>query len=103
MRDPNASIDAARSDALGSSLRRRTLALFVAHQTTMHLATATGVTVALPAMMEEFHVDIATVIWVQLAYSLALAGGTIPLGQLHAFLGRRAQILGGVLADLVLM
>ncbi|HEY7062853.1 MAG TPA: MFS transporter [Chloroflexota bacterium] len=85
------------------SRRERALALFMAHQSAMHLATAAGLTVALPTMMAEFHADIATVIWVQLAYSVALAGGTIPLGQLDTLLGRRTLILVGIAADLVLM
>ena len=85
------------------SRRERALALFMAHQSAMHLGTAAGLTVALPTMMAEFHVDVATVIWVQLAYSVALAGGSIPLGQLDALVGRRTLILAGIAADLVLM
>lgn len=85
------------------SPRDRALGLFMAHQSTMHLGTAAGLTVALPSMMAEFHADVATAIWVQLAYNVALAGGTIPLGQLHVLAGRRALILGGIVADLLLM
>ena len=79
------------------SRRSRALMLFTAHQTAMHLATVGGLTVALPAMMAEFHADVATVVWVQVAYSLALAGGTIPLGQLGPLVGRRrlSQGFGG--------
>ena len=73
------------------------------HQTTMHLGTVASINVALPAMMEEFQVDVATAVWVQLAYSVALAGGTIPLGQLNALFGRRTLILAGQVADCGLM
>jgi MFS family permease len=76
-----------------SSLRNRALGLFVAHQTTMHLATAAGLNVALPAMARDFNAGIGTVIWVQVAYGVALAAGTIPVGQLSRILNRRQFVL----------
>jgi MFS family permease len=83
--------------------RSRALMLFTAHQSAMHLATVGGLAVALPAMMAEFHVDVATVVWVQVAYSVALAGGTIPFGQLGPLVGRRRLVFFGQLADVAIM
>ncbi len=59
----------------------------------MHLATAAGLNVALPAMAREFDADIGTVIWVQVAYGIALAAGTIPIGQLSRILNPRRFML----------
>ena len=69
----------------------------------MHLATAMGLAVALPSMMAEFHADVGTAIWVQLAYSVALAGGTIPLGQSHLLCRSPRADPRGQPVDLVLM
>jgi MFS family permease len=82
------------------SLRTRALLLFMAHQATMHIGTVTSLNVALPAIMKEFHVDTTTVVWIQLAYTLALVGGTIPLGQLSAAFSKRNQILIGQIIDI---
>ncbi len=66
----------------------------------MHIGTVTSLNVALPAIMKEFHVDTTTVVWIQLAYTLALVGGTIPLGQLSTAFSKRNQILIGQMIDI---
>jgi MFS family permease len=85
---------------LGLSLRARALTLFILHQIVMHIATVSSINVALPAMMEEFQVDVATAVWVQLSYTLALVGGTIPFGPISASFNKRAQVLIGQVIDI---
>src|SRR5688572_379428 len=85
------------------SLRVRALVLFMTHQMTMHLFTVTGLAVALPQMMDEFQVDVTTVAWVQLAYGLALAGGSFQIAQVSTLFGKRTLVLLGVLSDVVLL
>lgn len=87
---------------MGPSPRARAVTLFMVHQTTMHLFTTAGLNVALPAVMDEFNVDVATVVWVQLAYGLGLAGGAFPLGLVTTLVDRRRLVIAGALADVLL-
>lgn len=59
----------------------------------MHLATTAGLNVALPAMARDFDTGIGTVIWVQVAYGIALAAGTIPVGQISRAVNPRRFVL----------
>ena len=65
--------------------------------------TVSGTAIALPAMVEDFHADITTTVWVQLGYSLALAGTSFPVGQLSTYFSRRSVILAGIGLDIALM
>jgi MFS family permease len=73
------------------------------HQTAMILGTVMGLTVAFPTITEEFNTTIATTVWIQLGYSLALAGGTFSLGLSSTLLDKRKLVIFGLLADVVLM
>jgi MFS family permease len=68
----------------------------------MHLATTAGLNVALPAIAREFNADIGTVIWVQVAYGIALAAGTIPVGQLSRVVNQRQFVLAANAATILL-
>ena len=84
-------------------LHVRALILFVTHQTIMMMGTVGGLHVVLPTITEEFQTTIATTVWIMLAYSLALAGGTFALGKSSTLLEKRKLITLGVVLDVGLL
>lgn len=85
------------------SLGTRAVVLFLFYQGTMHLLTVQGLNVALPSIRDEFDVGLATVVSVQLAYALGLAGTAITVGRLSKMLNQRLLMLVGQVVDLCLM
>ena len=81
----------------------RALVLFMVHQTSMMLGTVMGLTVAFPAITEDFGTTVDTTVWIQLAYSLALAGSTFSVGLSSTLLDKRKLVVFGLFADVVLM
>ncbi|GEM_PF-3049818 len=77
--------------------------MFITFQTTMALGTVGGLSVALPTITDEFDTNIATTVWVMLAYSLALAGGTFAMGKATTLLEKRKLITIGLAADVALL
>ena len=80
----------------------RALILGTVHLMVLLGATVAGLNVALPAMMEEFRVDITTAIWVQIAYFLAFTGGSFSLGALTTILNKRNLIIVGLVGDIII-
>jgi MFS family permease len=81
----------------------KALILFVAHETIMIMGTVGGLHVVLPTITEEFNTTIATTVWIMLAYSLALAGGTFALGKSSTLLEKRMLITLGLVVDIGLL
>ena len=84
------------------SLPVRALIVLFVYQSVM-MFSVTGTALALPVMVNDFDVSVTTVIWVMLAYSLAVAGTSLPLGQLSTILSRRTMIVGSMALDIGLM
>jgi MFS family permease len=89
--------------SLRMPLHVRALILFVTHQTIMMLGTVGGLHVVLPTITEDFNTTITTTVWVMLAYSLALAGGTFALGKSSTLLEKRMLITFGLVVDVGLL
>lgn len=84
-------------------LHMKALILFVTFQSIMMLGTVGGLHVALPTITNEFESSITTTVWIMVAYSLALAGGTFALGKSTTLLERRNLITLGLVLDIVLL
>ena len=84
-------------------LHVRALVLFIVHQTTMGVGTVSGLTLVVPTIVEEFDTNVTTAAWLQLAYFLALAGGTFALGQTTTLLDKRKLIVLGNAGDVLVM
>lgn len=82
----------------GLPVSTRALFLYLVYQPFTGL-TFFGLTVALPVMMRDFHVGVATIAWVQLAYGLGLAGSAFAGGSLSRYIPHRTLIVGGIFGD----
>jgi len=69
----------------------------------MTLLTTNGLQLALPTIMKDFDVQVTTVIWIMIAYSVALSGGTLALGAITTYFDRRTLVVIGLVVDVVLM
>jgi len=69
----------------------------------MGVGTIVGLNLVLPEIVEEFDTTLTVATWLQLAYFLALAGGTFAIGQTTTLLDRRKLVVIGLLADTAVM
>ena len=81
----------------------RALALYMLYFFSMWVATLGGLAVALPAVMEDFDVDVSIAAWFLVAYSLGLAAGTFPFAKISTLIDRKTLILAGIFVDVALM
>ncbi len=84
-------------------LHVRALLLFMAFRLVMGVGTVTGLNLVLPEIVDEFDTTLTVATWLQLAYFLALVGGTFALGQTTTLLDKRNLIVIALLADTALM
>src|SRR3954447_13547094 len=82
---------------------QRALALYMVHSLIMSTLTVSGLQVALPSIMSDFHIPVTTAAWISIAYFVALAGGTMTLGGISTMMDRRKLIVIGIAADIVVM
>ena len=88
--------------ALMFSLPVRALIVLFTYQSVM-MFSVTGTALALPVMVDDFNTSVTTVIWVMLAYSLAVAGSSLPIAQLSTLLSRRTMLVASMALDIGLM
>lgn len=81
----------------------RALVLYMTYSLIMGLATTAGLQVAMPQIMSDFHVPVTTAVWVMIAYSVALSGGTLALGGVTTFFDRRLLVVFGIAVDVILL
>lgn len=81
----------------------RALGLYMAFTFIMGVATTGGLQIVLPQIMEDFDVSVTTAVWITIAYSVALSGGTLALGGLSTLFERRRLVIIGLVADIILL
>jgi DHA2 family multidrug resistance protein-like MFS transporter len=69
----------------------------------MTLFTTNGLQLALPTIMKDFDVPVTTVVWIMIAYSVALSGGTLAMGAISTYFDRRTLVVIGLVVDVGLM
>lgn len=87
----------------GVPIHIRALWLYMLHIFLMTLLTTNGLQLALPTIMKDFNVPVTTVIWIMIAYSVALSGGTLALGAVTTYFDRRTLVVIGLVVDVVVM
>jgi predicted MFS family arabinose efflux permease len=75
----------------------------MAHSFIMGIATTNGLQLVLPEIMADFDVPVTTAVWITIAYSVALSGGTLALGGMSTFFDRRKLVVFGLAADVALL
>jgi len=81
----------------------RALLLSLVYQAVFFAGTTMGLTIAVPALSEDFDVSLTVAAWVQIAYFLGLIAGSFPIGRMTVLLERRSLITFGLLGDIILM
>lgn len=84
-------------------LHVKALGLYMFHTFVMGVATISGLQLAIPTIMEEFDAPVTTVVWISIAYFVALVGATVALGDLTTYFDRRVLVVLGLAADIVVM
>jgi MFS family permease len=87
----------------GVPLHIRALGLYMLHIFLMSLLTTNGLQLALPTIMKDFDMPVTTVVWIMIAYSVALSGGTLALGAITTYFDRRNLVILGLVVDVGLM
>ena len=85
------------------SMAGRALLLSLLYQGVFFAGTTQGLTVAVPAISDDFDVSLALAAWVQLAYFLGLIAGAFPIGRMTVLLERRRLVTYGLVGDVILM
>ena len=87
----------------GQPLHGKALGLYMFHTFTMGVATISGLQLAIPTIMEDFNAPVTTVVWISIAYFVALVGATMALGDVTTYFDRRALVVLGIAVDILLM